>query len=196
MTRIGRCILPATAAVAALGAGAAMTAGLGIIDEHPYVKEQRRPEQVQIGAMAADFTVVTADGRTLRLADFRGKPLIVDFWATWCHPCIDLMPDMKKVHEHLAGREVAFIAICVGDTREAFDKWVADNGRKYGLTFAYDTLSEDFSKGLAAAYRINAIPTTFMIDAEGRIVDALGYPVFRKALNEGLAKIGLPPFEQ
>jgi peroxiredoxin len=114
------------------------------------------------GSTAPGFTVTGLDGATHRLADYRGKVVVLNFWATWCIPCRAEMPDLE--HEARAHRSDAVILGM--DPRESAStaKDFAD-----GLGISYPILLDLDSK-VYDAYRVVALPTTFVIDARGRLV--------------------------
>lgn len=126
--------------------------------------EESAAEGLMIGDVAPDFELVTMDGETVRLSDYRGERVFVNFWATWCPPCRAEMPDMQKLYEEQE-TPVEILAVNLTDTEvseEDVEGFIAD----FGLTFPIlmDTNSE-----VADKYRVQAYPTSYMIDTEGRI---------------------------
>ena len=115
---------------------------------------------------APDFSVETADGETVRLSDFRGKPVVVNFWATWCGPCKSELPAFDRAHAEY-GEDVVFLMVNLTDgQRETVDgvaKFVKDGG--YDFPVYYDT-----SYSAANAYGVYSIPMTVLVDAEGNLI--------------------------
>lgn len=115
--------------------------------------------------LAPDFTVYDLDGNAHKLSDFRGKPVVLNFWASWCGPCKMEMPDFQAKYEELDGA-VQFLMINATDGgRETVDTakaFIAESG--YSFPVFYDT---DYSA--IYAYGVNAFPTTYFIDAEGNL---------------------------
>ncbi len=99
----------------------------------------------------------------ISLADYRGQPVIVNFWGSWCTPCVEEMPDLQAVHESL-GDQVAFVGVNVNDSVEAATRMVARTGVTYDLV-------RDVDGELGRALDVTTFPTTFLIDADGTVVD-------------------------
>ncbi|MEC5424202.1 redoxin domain-containing protein [Virgibacillus sp. C22-A2] len=119
-------------------------------------------EGVEVGDVASDFELTTLDGDTVKLSDFRGERVMLNFWATWCPPCRAEMPDMQKFHEE---KDIVILAVNLTDT-ETNSKHVPDFVEEYGLTFP--VLMDEHSK-VSDLYRIKPIPTSYMIDSKGLI---------------------------
>ena len=138
---------------------------------------------VAVGKPAPDFLLETEDGN-IRLSDYRGKTVIVNFWASWCGPCRFEMPEFQALYEErLPDDDFTIIAIdfTASDTREA----ALDFASEIGLTFpiAFDTPNSD----VAAGYGVRGLPATFFVDGEG-IVRAMNLgPVLGDLLPEGVA---------
>jgi len=117
-----------------------------------------------IGDLAPDFELVTMDGETVRLSDYRGERVFVNFWATWCPPCRAEMPDMQKLY---AEQEVPVEILAVNLTEtEGNEENVVDFIADYGLTFP---ILMDRDSEVSDKYKVQAYPTSYMIDSKGRI---------------------------
>ena len=114
-------------------------------------------------ALAPDFTVYDRDGNPVKLSDYRGKPVVLNFWSSRCGPCQMEMPDFQKAYEDL-GEEIHFLMVNVTDgswdTVDSASAFIAENN--YTFPVFYDT---DISA--ASAYGVSSLPTTYFIDAEG-----------------------------
>ena len=134
---------------------------------------------------APDFTVYDAEGKAYKLSDFRGKPVVLNFWASWCPPCKAEMPDFQKEFE-AQGSNVQFLIVNLTDgkqeTVDSASAYVAQQG--YTFPVFYDTASS-----AAMAYGIRSIPTTFFIDAQGYLVAQATGAIGRETLQKGIDMI-------
>jgi peroxiredoxin len=116
----------------------------------------------KIGELAPDFALKTTDNRDIKLSDYRGKNIILNFWASWCGPCRYEMPALQSVHENWSKADVVVLAINVQDGFE--------NARSYAkankLTF---TIPVDIPGKVAEQYGARGLPTSFIIDSDGVI---------------------------
>lgn len=119
-------------------------------------------EGLNKGQMAPDFELTTLDGETVKLSDFRGKRVMLNFWATWCPPCRAEMPDMQRFHED---KDVVILAVNLRETETNTQK-VQDFIDERDLTFQ---ILLDEKTAVANRYQIQPIPSSFMIDSDGRI---------------------------
>lgn len=120
--------------------------------------------EVQEGNQAPDFTLTTLEGTVLKLSDYRGKKVILNFWATWCPPCKAEMPHMQSFYEQ-NHEEVEVIAINLTNMdkgEEAIKSFVND----YELTFA---IPLDEAGDIGMQYQAFTIPTSYAIDKDGII---------------------------
>lgn len=121
-----------------------------------------------------DFTVYDKDGNAVRLSDFKGKPVVLNFWASWCGPCKSEMPDFNEKAAELEG-QVAFLMVNLADgyqeTIDTASAFITQQG--YTFPVYYDT-----EISAAQAYGVNSVPVTYFIDAEGygiaRAMGAIG----------------------
>lgn len=125
------------------------------------------PEKVP----APDFTVYDSDGNEVHLSDFSGKPIVLNFWASWCGPCKMEMPDFHEAYLN-RGDEIQFLMINMTDgSRETVDsasQFIAE--QEYTFPIFYDIESD-----AAVTYGVYSLPTTYFIDADGyAIAQAIG----------------------
>ena len=124
-------------------------------------------EAPQIGALAPDFTLKDVDGKAVRLADFRGKnPVFLNFWASWCPACRQEAPENEKLYQRLGPKGLKFVAVSIDQGPAA-----ADEVRKFVEEFNLGFVPLlDSKHRVLDLYGVTAIPTTFLIDREGKIV--------------------------
>ena len=153
--------------IVVLGSAAVLYNTYGDMPMPDNVAQQGGEEQQeQELSLAPDFTVLDWDGNEVHLSDFRGKPVVLNFWASWCGPCKMEMPDFQSKCDELAG-EVVFVMVNATDGgRETVDTakaFISESGYTFPVYF-------DTSYEAIYAYGVNAFPTTLFIDAEGYLV--------------------------
>ncbi len=139
----------------------------------------------QKGNLAPDFSLETLEGGAGNLRDYRGKVVVLNFWASWCAPCRAEMPDMQTVYGELREAGLVIVGVNQGESRDE----VSAFAREFGLTFP---ILFDENQGIARQFGVRAYPTTFILDRSGVIRNVIvGGPLTRTALRrevEGLLK--------
>ena len=134
-----------------------------------------------VGRMAPGFRLPTLDGGSFQLSDQRGKPVVLNFWATWCGPCRNELPAIQNAAEHL-GDQVVFAAVDQDEAADLVQSFVDE----MGLTF---TVPMDDGGEVGLVYNVRGLPTTFFIDRNGVIQSLWMGEMNSVTLAENIAKI-------
>ncbi|HZU06784.1 MAG TPA: TlpA disulfide reductase family protein [Chloroflexota bacterium] len=118
----------------------------------------------RLGSPAPDFALQNVDGTTVRLSELRGKPVVVNFWATWCAPCREEMPAMQEVYEQYRDRGLVILAVNMEEDVRLVRRWIEQGG--FTFTFLLDSEGE-----LVKRYNVTAAPTSYFIGRDGVIRD-------------------------
>lgn len=129
--------------------------------------DQNSQSSTQSDGTAPDFTLTTLDGETVSLADFRGQPVILNFWASWCVPCKQEMTDLMRVQKEYTSEGLVILAINMtfDDNLSEVQRFVDD------LNLTLPVLLDQTNEVTRGQYRVVGVPTSVMIDRQGRQVD-------------------------
>jgi cytochrome c biogenesis protein CcmG/thiol:disulfide interchange protein DsbE len=136
-----------------------------------------------VGAPAIAFELKSMDGKPVALANFRGKPLIMNFFASWCDPCREEMPLINELAAKAGKDGYAVLGIAVEDTRAAIMQYAQEANLVFPIAL-------DLNSTVKRAYRIFGPPATFFIDGQGMIRDVVIGPITPERAREGLKKAG------
>jgi len=135
-----------------------------------------RPAVLAEGTSAPDFTVQDKNGSPLKLSDYRGKVVVLDFWATWCGPCQQSLPHTNEVAKQFADKGVVTLAVNVWDNKDAFDAWLPKHPEYDSIKFALDPTQEHGKDVASLLYHVSGIPTQFVIGKDGKVLKSfVGY---------------------
>jgi peroxiredoxin len=146
------------------------------------VENINRPVGPQENAQAPDFTVVDLNGQKLRLSDFRGKRVLLNFWATWCPPCRAELPQLQAAHVKYGKDEFVVLGVDFGESKDQVSKFAKENGLTYLLTL-------DETGEALKAYNVRGIPASFFIDRQGVIVMKQAGAVTTAVIESGLKRM-------
>jgi len=139
------------------------------------------PEELT-GELAPLFTLQSLDGYQISLTDTRGGPVVINFWATWCVPCVQEHQQLLEAAKAYKSKDVSFLGILYGDTAE---KAIIFNG-KHGS--AYPTLIDEGQR-TNIDYGVAGVPETYVLDKEGVIVKKFTGPVLKADLDAILKEL-------
>ena len=118
---------------------------------------------VPINSPAPQFALTAYDGQTYRLADLRGKVVVINFWASWCQPCKDEAPELENTWRHYKDQNVLFLGIGYVDTETEAQAYI----KQFNISYPN---GPDLGTRISQAYRIRGVPETYFIDPTGRLV--------------------------
>ena len=137
-----------------------------IINENKIQNEDSKKESIKVKVKAKDFVVYDEDGKEVKLSDYQGTPVVLNFWASWCPPCKSEMPSFNEMSKKYSKDKVAILMINLTDgqreTISSAKKFIEDNN--YNMKVLFDNKMD-----AANSYNISAIPRTIFIDKDGYI---------------------------
>jgi thiol-disulfide isomerase/thioredoxin len=140
--------------------------------------------QVQQGKPAPDFELTTLAGETVKLSDYKGKKVILNFWATWCPPCKAEMPHMQNFYEKNKGNDIEIVAVNLTNMDKGKTE-IENFVKEYALTF---DIPLDVEGTIGAQYQAFSIPTSYIIDSKGiiskKIVGPMDEDMIKTLTNE------------
>ncbi len=118
------------------------------------------------GQPATDFNFTTLEGKKMKLSDLKGKVVYLDFWASWCGPCISELPAAKKVEDHFAGRDVVFLKISIDEDETAW-KNALEKRKIEGIN---TRVEGGWKAEVARQYGVQGVPSYFLLDRKGKFI--------------------------
>jgi peroxiredoxin len=129
----------------------------------------RQGESSLAGKSAEEIPLTLATGKSTRLSDYRGKVVVLNFWATWCPPCVEETPALVQLQQRIAARNGVVLGVSVDEDEAAYRKFLQDHGINYPT-------SRDSSRKAALDYGTAMYPETYIIDRKGKIVRKIIVP--------------------
>lgn len=129
-------------------------------------KKIEEMEQVNVGGMAPNFKLMTPEGKELSLYDLRGHIVLLDFWASWCGPCLAEVPNLKAIYEKYHGKGLEILGVSLDEKEVA---WKGAIERK-GLTWKHVSSLKGWKCPIAQRFKVTGIPRMYIIDAQGKII--------------------------
>lgn len=136
---------------------------------HPYMKTVQQKidalAKLEVGQIAPDFSISDIEGNTIRLSDYRGKFVLLDFWASWCMPCRKEFPHLREAYKELGGEKFDILGISLDDNMDDFASALEEENLPWKNA---SELKRD-NQEISALYAISFIPKNFLIDPDGKI---------------------------
>ena len=152
-----------------LGTWAAVAAAAGIILIFA-LPSYRQGEASVAGKRAQDFPLQVA-GKPARLSAFRGKVVVLNFWASWCQPCVEEAASLNRLQKHIAAHNAVVVGVAADENQAAYDKFLRDQGIVFP-TYR-DPGTKDQHSPIAEVYGTSMYPETYVIDRQGKIARKL-----------------------
>ena len=131
-----------------------------------YALRQRQPRPVDIGGRAPDFTLPTLTQGSLSLHDFGRQVVVLNFWATWCPPCVEETPGLEKFAEQMHAQGVTVIGVSVDQDAAALQTFAAQQHLSFPIV-------RDSDQSVASRYGTFQFPETYIIDQDGKVAEKL-----------------------
>jgi len=137
----------------------------------------------EVGNLAPDFQLNNLEGEPVSLSDFRGNPVMLNFWATWCSPCVREMPDIQSMYDEQSIKGLVLLPVNMGGTSSQVKGFLQSHNLSLPVLL-------DIDRDVAQKYGIRYIPTTFFIDKDG-IIQVVRFGAFpnKEAIESDLNKI-------
>ncbi|PYU04481.1 MAG: hypothetical protein DMG34_10285 [Acidobacteria bacterium] len=148
---------------------AALALGAGIL--LLFALPSYRQGEASIAGKTADDFALTIDGKPQRLSDYRGKVVVLNFWASWCPPCLEEAPALNRLQRHIEPLGGTILGVSIDEDPAAYEKFLKD----FGIVFPTwrDPNVQDNKSKIELAYGTSLIPETYVIDRHGKIARKL-----------------------
>jgi peroxiredoxin len=131
-----------------------------------FVKHMELVKPVSVDHQAPDFSITGIDGKTIKLSDYKGKYVMLDFWASWCVPCRKENPNVVKLYQQYHSKGLNIIGISLDEDKGAWQKAINDDH----LTWTHGSELKNFNGPTVERYQVQAIPSNFILDPNGKII--------------------------
>ena len=131
-----------------------------------FVKHMELVKPVSVGHQAPDFSIPGIDGKPVKLADYKGKYVMLDFWASWCVPCRKENPNVVKLYQQYHSKGLNIVGVSLDEDKSVWQKAITDDG----LSWAHGSELQNFNSPAVQRYQVQAIPSNFILDPSGKII--------------------------
>lgn len=131
-----------------------------------FINHMNAIKPVAVGAQAPDFTLPGSNGKPVKLGDFKGKYLLIDFWASWCVPCRQENPNVVKAYNEYKNKGFTILGVSLDESEGAWKNAIKADG----LDWTHASELKRFNGPVVEQYQVQAIPTNFLLDKNGKIV--------------------------
>ncbi|MFP3917621.1 TlpA disulfide reductase family protein [Lysinibacillus telephonicus] len=154
-----------------------------VLYSHDHEHMEQQPEVSALNIPAPDFELMTLDGKTLKLSDYLGKKILINFWATWCPPCTEEMPILQNYYEqHAEDNNAVILAVNLTDQEGGIEP-IRKFANDFHLTMP---ILLDKKGQVSINYEILTLPTSMIVNEEGFLVEQIIGPVTEEMLEEKL----------
>jgi thiol-disulfide isomerase/thioredoxin len=160
---------------------------LAMVASGKYLNRNRKVKQTALvgninGRLAPDFDLASLDGKRVKLSDFRGKAVLLNFWATWCAPCKEEMPWFVDLQKKYAGDGLVVVGVAMDDSDASkIAEFTGEMGVNYPVLLGTDKVSDDYGN-------VDFLPTSFYIDRDGKFVGKGVGLLGRKEVEDNIQK--------
>jgi thiol-disulfide isomerase/thioredoxin len=148
-------------ALSGFGAVIAQAQGSIMIGPAPRAAKEEKMHLLPVGDTAPNWELRDNEGKLHLLSEYRGKVVVLDFWATWCGPCAEIMPRMQRLHEKYADQGVVVFGVNSWENSDPI-ALMQQKGLSYGLLLKGENIAE--------AYKVTTLPVIYIIGADGKII--------------------------
>ncbi len=131
-----------------------------------FVKHMELVKPVSVGRTAPDFSIPGIDGKEIKLSDYKGKYVMLDFWASWCVPCRKENPNVVKLYQQYHAKGLNIVGISLDEKKDAWQKAITDDH----LSWSHGSELKNFNGPAVQRYQVQAIPSNFILDPAGKII--------------------------
>lgn len=146
------------------------------------ISQEEKKSQASEPKPAQDFTLKDLNGNEVKLSSLKGKAVIINFWATWCHPCREEIPDLQRGYDENKDKGLIILGVNIKEKESKVSKFAKDYKMTYPILLDIDGTTSD-------AYRVFGIPMSFFIDRNGLVKDSFIGMLTKEEISKKLAMI-------